>query len=678
AGETIPPLKLQYRDFAEWQNSRIRRQLLEKKEAYWLRQFSGKIPVLELPTDYQRPVIQHFAGSRRAWELNENETGNLKKLLKENEATVYMVIQAIFTLLLAKLSGQEDLVTGTPTAGREHADLQQIVGMFVNTLAMRNYPSGEKTVNAYLKEVKENTLQAFENQEYQFEDLVGKISVRRDTGHNPIFDVMFSYMEIEGTGITPFGEQENNVPRNHPEEAVVNSKFDLTLEALVSGGKLNFSIEYCVKLFKKKTIQRFTHYLKNIVTWILDNPETTIMEIDILPEEEKKRLTIQFNSTVADYPGDKTIHRIFEQQVEKAPDRIVAAGLGETPVSEPGSTAQNRSSTQTFVHLTYRELDERAGHLASLMQENGFTPGDIAVLTVPPSVETVIAILAIWKVGGSYLPVQLTFPLERIRYMLADSNARILLCANPESLPTEQETQLYKLKENIEVIELTHEQIDRYRQSTPLIPLLPHTPGTQSHHNAYLIYTSGTTGKPRGVIVPHSSFVNRLYWLQKNYNFRNNDVFIQKTPLTFDVSVCELFRCIPGGGKVILMKAGDEKDPEIMLDTVAKFNATTIDFVPSMLNLFLDYIENNNALAAVSTLRWVFVGVEALNLALARRFNRNIYKHFETRLINAYGPTEATIDITWFDCSNLEDSPLETMDGVPIGRPIQNTQIYIL
>ncbi|MCP4154942.1 MAG: non-ribosomal peptide synthetase, partial [bacterium] len=296
----------------------------------------------------------------------------------------------------------------------------------------------------------------------------------------------------------------------------------------------------------------------------------------------------------------------------------------------------------------------------------------------------------------------LTLPDERVAYMIKDSNAKLLIKELHElhELKNLKETKESKksketdeLGKEIEIIDIhsiygptieTHPEPGTKHQPSSIkypAPSIRHPASSIQHPAtgvAYIIYTSGTTGQPKGVAVPHSAYVNRLNWLQRNYEFAGGDVFIQKTPLTFDVSVCELFRWIPGGGRVVIMKPGGEKDPEEMLETVAKHGATTIDFVPSMLSLFLEYIENNNALPAVATLRWVFVGVEALSLELVKTFNQRINNRTGARLINAYGPTEATVDITWFDCSTLEASPEGNYESVPIGRPIQNTQIVIL
>ncbi|MCP4148589.1 MAG: AMP-binding protein, partial [bacterium] len=356
-GENLPLLKLQYKDYAEWQNSNKQTELMKRQEETWLKIFAGELPVLNLPTDYPRPEIQSFEGKNISFALNKNKTGNLKKLAKENEITLYMAILSIFTILLSKLSALEDIIVGTPTAGRRHADLENIIGMFVNTLATRNYPNGDKTIEEYLREVKENTLQAFENQEYQFEELVDRLSMRRDTGRNPLFDVMFNLLTI------PTGKPAENKPqpivpatetpdliRDLPtdsKDSVINrtSKFDLTLTCMekerVDGGKtdsrpgemetLEFQFEYSVKLFKEGTIRRYIAYFTEVLQAVATKPGGKIGDIEIITAEEKEMILYEFNETAVDYPREKTIHQLFGEQVERPPDHLARVGR-EKPV----------------------------------------------------------------------------------------------------------------------------------------------------------------------------------------------------------------------------------------------------------------------------------------------------------------------------------------------------------
>ncbi|MCP4154547.1 MAG: non-ribosomal peptide synthetase, partial [bacterium] len=286
-GENLRHLDLQYKDYAEWQNSSIQKQLMKQQEETWLKTFPGELPVLDIPTDYPRPQMQSFEGNTITFELNEKETGSLKETAKQNQTTLYMTILSTFTILLSKLSGQEDIIVGTATAGRRHAGLEKIIGMFVNTLAIRNYPGEEKTVENYLSEVKKNTLQAFENQEYPFEDLVDRLSVRRDTGRNPIFDVMFNMInrgEYKKQNTTTLSTPSTTSTTSTPS---TTSKFDLTLIATDTGDSLTFQFEYCTKLFKEETIKRYITYLKGILQAVCDAPNQKIAEIEIITKEEK-------------------------------------------------------------------------------------------------------------------------------------------------------------------------------------------------------------------------------------------------------------------------------------------------------------------------------------------------------------------------------------------------------
>ncbi|MCP4155350.1 MAG: amino acid adenylation domain-containing protein, partial [bacterium] len=445
AGEHLPPLKLQYRDYAEWQNSTKQKELMKRQGEYWQNRYSGQLPVLDLPIDYPRPVIQSFEGKRIIFEITKNEAANLKETAKENEITLYMAILSIFTIMLAKLGGQEDVIVGTAAAGRQHTAIEKIIGMFVNTLPIRNYPSGEKTVKEILTEVKTETLGAFENQDYQFEDLVDKISIRRDTGRNPIFDVMFNlltqpeYKEPKTTSNTQASLNTFHVLNTQNTQ---NSKFDLSLNGLETGETLYFYFEYCTKLFKEETIRRIVTYFKGIMQIISTDPGRKISGIEIITEEEKKQILHEFNDTAADYPRDKTIHQLFEEQADKTPDNIGIVGFSESPLHTPlthkalldapstpsthEAPLQESQSRQAHT-VTYRELNEKANRLARHLQSKGVNPGDIIAIKVERSIEMIIGLLGILKAGAAYLPIEPGYPEERINYMLEDSNIKMLL-----------------------------------------------------------------------------------------------------------------------------------------------------------------------------------------------------------------------------------------------------------
>ncbi|MCP4149313.1 MAG: AMP-binding protein, partial [bacterium] len=406
-GESLPPLRLRYRDYTEWQNSGKQKEQMKQQQEFWLKTFPGELPLLNLPTDYPRPLMQTFEGNNLSFKLNQGETGHLKETAKQNGTTLYIIILTTFTILLSKLSGQEDVIVGTPTAGRRHAELENTIGMFVNTLPMRNYPEGGKTVEEYLREVKENTLQAFENQEYQFEDLVERLSVRRDTGRNPIFDVLFNLLS-QAEYKNPKAASTTSSDSSDSFPAVTTSKFDLTLSGFDAGDRLNFHFEYSTKLFEVDSIRRFITYFEGIVQIISNEPHQKISEIEIITEEEKRQILYEFNDADADYPRDKTIHQLFEEQVEKTPDNICTVGM---------------VNLQHTMQISYRELNGKANLLAHLLQSKGVKTGTIAAIMLERSIEMITGLLGILKAGGAYLPIDPGYPKERINYMLADSNA---------------------------------------------------------------------------------------------------------------------------------------------------------------------------------------------------------------------------------------------------------------
>ncbi|HLP61944.1 MAG TPA: condensation domain-containing protein, partial [Candidatus Deferrimicrobium sp.] len=359
-GRSLVPLRIQYKDFAHWQNSPKETERIHGQMLYWLNEFSGEIPVLELPLDYPRPLVQSFEGASVNFELTSAETRGLNELALQGGATLFMVLAAAVNILLAKLGGREEIIIGTPVAGRRHADLEKIIGMFVNTLALRNYPVGERTFSEFLGEVKERILMVFENQEYPFEGLVDKLALKRDVGRNPLFDVMFSLQNIET--VSNSGDPQAG-------HLVKTAKFDLTITAVENGREMLFTIQYGTKLFKPETIERFSLYFKKIVSQVIANPVLKIKDIEIIPEQERHRLLIEFNNTASDYPADKTIPQLFIEQMAKTPDRIALVGA-DPRVCPPVPPVPPVIPVRP-VNLTYRQLHEQSGRLAASLIEKG-------------------------------------------------------------------------------------------------------------------------------------------------------------------------------------------------------------------------------------------------------------------------------------------------------------------
>jgi iturin family lipopeptide synthetase A len=630
-GGDLSPLKIQYRDFSRWQNREKTSEAIKKQEKYWLEELAGEMPVLNLPSDYKRPLLQSFEGERMPFDIGGEGGEPLKKLAVEAGATLYMVLLALFGVLLSKLSGQEEIVIGTPTAGRGHAELQQIIGMFVNTLVLVLSPGGEKTFREFLGEVRQTALTAFENQGYQFEDLVDQIAVNRDLSRNPLFDVMFvfqnvgmSKIEIPGLVLKPY-EYDGRV-----------SKFDLTLAGNETEDGLLFSFEYCVRLFKAETVEKFRDYFRTIVSDVLENPGKKLSEIEIISEMEKNLVLYEFNNTETEYPQDQTIHGVFGEQVERVPDNIAVIYRDET--------------------LTYRELQERTGELAGVLRGKGIKPGVIVGIRVERSIGMIVGILAILKAGGAYLPIDPGYPEGRIHYMLADSAAPLLV------------TQHHFIEKRIgdcEAIDVVC--TDSYKGGRENLAGVSNL--SSADELAYIIYTSGSTGRPKGVLVEHGSVMNILLTLHDIYPLLEGDLYLLKTPYMFDVSVTELFGWFIGGGSLSILEKDGEKDPYNILAEIERAAVTHINFVPSMFGAFLDILENGGV-SRLSNLRYIFLAGEALLPLDVERFqDLNIGIGLE----NIYGPTEATIYASRYSLGDWSGG-----FRIPIGRPLNNVGLHIL
>jgi amino acid adenylation domain-containing protein len=614
----LPALRLQYKDYSEWHKKVYERNAMVKQEEYWLKEFRNEVPVLNLPYDFPRPAVQSYEGRTLQFNIEREEIERLKGLTASEEATLYMLLLAVFNVLIAKLSGNEDIVLGTPIAGRRHADLEPIIGMFVGTLALRNYPTPERTFRDFFREVKERTLAAFENQDFQFEDLVEKVLVTRDLGRNPLFDVMFALQNVDRQSLSITGLEVEMVTF---ENRVAN--FDLFLQGFEKGDGVTFLLTYCTRLFKDDTVERFTSYFRRLTVFLIEKTDVKLSAVEIISEPEKRQILEEFNRARDDFPADKTLYQIFEEQVQRTPDVV----------------ALNRSDRNSGTCMTYKELYRETGRLARILLEKGVMPGDIAAVKMKRCFEMVIGILGILKAGAAYLPVDPDYPRERVRYILTDSSAKIVLDEPGE------------LKEE------------------PVAAATSHAfPAVVSSDIAYVIYTSGSTGKPKGTLVSHRSAVNILCHLEELYPVGERGVYMLKTNYTFDVSVTEFFGWFFGGGQLALLPPGGEKAPETIVEAITRSNVTHINFVPSMLNLFLDTLDAEAA-RYLCRVRYIFAAGEAFEESLVRKI---AVLQPGVRFENIYGPTEAAVYAARY---SLKPG---LRGKVPIGKPLKNVTIAIV
>jgi amino acid adenylation domain-containing protein len=638
--ETPAPLKVRYRDFSQWL---VREGMtrVEKEKQYWLRQFETDAAVMDLPCDFPRPGFQGFTGNTVPFLLESTETNILKKYAKEADATLYMVVLTLFTIFIAKLTGREDIVVGTPVAGRSHPDLQPIVGVFINTLAMRNYPNGDLSFNRFLEEVKGRTLAAFDNQGYPFEELVEIVTaqggLQRDVSRNPIFDLFFSFEnvnipEIEMPGLTlkPFDSKRT---------AAI---FDLSLYCLEAGtddgDRLLCRFEYSTNLFKEETIQRFIGYFRKIVTAVVTDPTVKTADIEIITREEMGQILEEFNDTRVDYSIDKTVQGLFAEQAEKRPDSIAVVGKS--------------LRTRSFTSVTYGEIDGKSGQLSRLLRSKGVKPDSIVGIMVERSLEMIIGVLAILKAGGACLPIDPDYPEERVDFMLKESSAKILL------------SEVSKVSEGTEVVQLSELSEELTTHLTHLTHL---THPTHPTHLCYVIYTSGTTGKPKGVVLEHRTPVNLA---EHQYRFTSIDFsrVLQFAALTFDVSFQEIVSTLGCGGTLYLIPQDMRSNVTELFAYVRRHNIKTL-FLPTA---FLKFIQGND-----DYLECIPAGVDHIVTAGEQLIvNRGLKDYLRTHgihLHNHYGPSETHV------VTALSMVPGEEIADIPsIGKPLSNIDVYIV
>jgi len=631
----LPPLAIQYKDYSQWQNSEKEQQSLKQQEAFWLKEFEGEIPVLDLPLDYPRPGVQSFEGRTLPFEIEHEEKKALGKTASGEGVTLFTLLLAIYYILLAKLSGQEDIIVGTDVAGRRHAELEHIIGMFVNALALRNFPDAGKTFRELLQDVKERTIKALENQDYQFEDLVERVSVSRDVSRNPLFDVVFAFIDLEAaSGETP--KQENSPLKQEPYRYENRTaKFDLTLNTTKIPGNLLFSFEYCTKLFKEETIQRFINYFRKILSAVVSDTNREISRIEIISTEEKKQILFDFNNTIKKVERDKTYAQLFEEQTAKTPDRIAAV----------------------FNHqqIAYRELNEKANRMAHFLLGQGVRANIFVALYLKRSIYMLTCIIGVFKAGGTYLPLELDYPESRIKYILEESEVNIVIRENDNLAIPEKKHAFFSPSEEI-------------LQGYPV-----KNPGRNNRPDnlAYLIYTSGTTGQPKGVMIHQLGMINHLYAKIYDLSITAIDIIAQTASACFDISVWQFLAGLLKGGSTFIIDKEVVLEPLAFLQVLQKGGITILESVPSLMTAFLEAAAQERD-HSLNRLRWMIPTGEPLGVPLVREW----FRHYPgITLVNAYGPTEASDDVTHY---MIERAPSEDQKTIPIGKPLQNLHIYIL
>ena len=635
-GKELKELKIQYKDYSEWQNKMLLSEKMKKQEEYWENRFSGEIPILNMPTDYPRPPVQAFEGDSTSFKLPKEITMSLKNIAKDTSSTMFMVLLSGVNILLSKYSGQEDIIVGTPIAGRSQVELQNIIGMFVNTLAMRNYPMGNKSYKEFLLDVKDNALKAYENQDYQFEALVQKLDIPRDTSRNPLFDVMFT-MQNNMSANSP---TKDSNPKDNKEENTSSltfkqykaeskiAKFDLVFSASEIGEEIAFNIEYCTKLYKEESIKRVVCQLENIFKVVASNVNVTLNEIDMLSEEAKNKILYEFNDTTVEYPMNTTLQELFEEQVKNTPDNIAVVFEDK--------------------ELTYRELNARSNRLARELRKKGVKQDTIVGIVAERSIEMVVGMIGILKAGGAYLPMDPEYPEHRIKYMIEDSKTSLILT---------QSKFMQKILFEGEIIDLENE--NSYSDNAENLQNI-----NSSKDLAYVIYTSGSTGTPKGVMIEHRSIAMTLQWRRKEYKLDSRDSILQLFSNAFDGFVTSFYTPIISGSKIILLNDNEVKDISSIKEKILKYNVTHFISVPSMCLSIMESLTPSEA----EYLRIITLAGESLTANVVKKCKE---LKVTLEVVNEYGPTENSVVTTI-----MRDIKLD--ENITIGKPRHNTKIYIL
>ncbi|WP_195576720.1 non-ribosomal peptide synthetase [Paenibacillus sp. 1001270B_150601_E10] len=631
-GELLPELRVQYKDFSAWHNARD----WMVQEHYWLHEYENEFPVLELTTDYSRPMEQSFAGDRIASYLNDKVKTGVKVLSKRTGATDYMILLSIFMLLLSRYSRQQDIVVGSPIAGRVHPDSQQMMGMFVNTLAIRGQLRPEDSFETWVHAMKEKCLRAYEHQEYPFELLVEKVIEERDPARHPMFDVMFA-LNHEAEALTIGGMELAPLEFNFKV-----AKFDLTVSMQETSSGYVLDWEYCSALFKQETIERMAVHFEALLEDALSRPHVPLAELSMMTAQEQAQVMHRFNETEHPYPQGLTAIQIFESQVADAPNRVAVEFNGQ--------------------QLTYKELNARANKVGRRLRALGVGPDCIVGLVIGRSLEMIIGMYGILKAGGAYLPIDPAHPIDRIRYMLADSKAPVVLIGPGGEQVRES---LFDRVEVVDLIAFEHGSHEQGSQEN-LEQL------TEPHHLAYVIYTSGTTGQPKGVMIENRSLVHLAEWQRVEGEMNEHSVMLQKSTYIFDAAVWEIFSSGLTGAKLMMVTESENEDPELLLNLIQKQQVTDALIVPSAFRMLLDYAEVHGKEEALRAFKRIYLGAEPVTPDLLERYTR-LTGHGVERLTNLYGPTEATVCVT-----SLRFQPEDRYAAIPIGKPLWNTQIYVM
>jgi len=619
----LPELPIQYADFAIWQRNWLQGEVLESQTAYWEKELAGAPFILELPTDKLRPATQSFRGAMATFQIPAKLLEQLKMLGREQQATLFMILESGFMALLHRYTGQEDIIVGTPISGRTRSETENLIGLFLNTIVLRATFSERQNFLSLLQQVRERALGAYAHPDLPFEHLVAALAPDRDPSRTPLFQVMFILHNSEG-------ESQVSKASGNRELGTGTSKFDLSLILSENENGLDGLIEYNTDLFEETTILRLAGYYAKLLEAIVADPDRNITALPIFSDAERQQLLVDWNNTAEEFRGkDLCLQQLIEEQALRTPDHVGLV-VGE----------------QT---LTYGELNRRANQLAHHLTGLGVGPDVLVGLYVERSIEMVVGILGILKAGGAYVPLDPSFPQSRLSYMVEDSKMGVLLAHRG----------LDEAKLQVKPPAIVHLDSD-WNEITKLSGDSAGLPVAATNNRAYVLYTSGSTGKPKGVEIPHSAIVNFLLSMQREPGFSATDTLLAVTTLSFDIAGLEIYLPLIAGGRTVIASREDIQDPARLIKRMQESGCTVMQATPATWRALIQ------AGWSGSPNLKVLCGGEALLRDLAEDLLPRC-----AELWNMYGPTETTV---W---STIHRITFAT-PSIPIGKPIANTQLYVM
>ena len=625
------PLPIQYADYALWQKAYVTGEVLKQQKQYWIHKLSGLSP-LNLATDYPRPAVQSTNGALLGFTLDSELTAQLNSLTQAQGATLFITMMAAFKVLLYRYSGQTDICVGTPLAGRKQQEEENLIGFFVNTLAVRSDLSDNPVFTHLLQQVKGTLLEGYDYQDMPFEKIVEAVATTRDLSRHPLFQAMFVLQNMPDEIAFELGDL--SLTTTDLEETT--AKFDLVFTVVPKGEELLLGIEYGTDLFSAETIQKMAGHYNQLLKAIVANPEQRTGALNILTDQEEKELVKISSGQIITYADELTFVHAFQMQVKNTPDAPALRFEQEV--------------------LSFAALNERANQLAHYLRSKGVKRDSMVPICMNRGLDMIVAVVGIWKAGGAYVPVDPKYPQDRISYMLADCEATVVI-ADPVSqlaLPSDL---------NVTVIALAHD-LEIWQNQPVDSPEIITAPGDL----AYVLYTSGSTGKPKGVLVEHAGLFNHLLAMVDEFTMNEKTILAFTAPYTFDISVWQMVNTLICGGCTIIYPESLILRPDALIRTVDQQEVTLLQLVPSYLNAVL----HEDTGVTLSALQYLLVTGEAVTRQLLALWFA--HPHFKAiQVVNAYGPTEASDDVSFYFMNDTPDAV-----NIPVGVPIQNLRLYVL